>query len=269
MAHDHSSHVDFIAAALVALGIKDDVDDAPSTSGTAGVNLNSAGRTPSADFASMLGTFQVSLTSRSDNAYESDDSSDEEDVEEDDDSGATHAAHGEECDSGGDSQNGIDPILVSDCEEAVEEGDSRSVPDNRDDPIVITDGEEGDSDGDLHNDLEESAEPRQETPILNEGEIRTSHGNEGSVEPRQGTPLQNGEELHPALNLEESISQQRQEAEAHAEIRQRVKEYMEKEAEPDQAKAIMAVKRKIKDEQMEDFPSSKRYLMTLAEATEV
>jgi hypothetical protein len=269
MAHYHSSHVDFIAAALVALGIKDDVDDAPSTSGTAGVNLNSAGRTPSADFASMLGTFQVSLTSRSDNAYESDNSSDEEEVEEDDDSGAAHAAHGEECDSGGDSQNGIDPILVSDGEEAVEEGDSRSVPDNRDDPIMITDGEEGDSDGDRHNDLDEPAEPRQETPILDEGEIRLYHGNEGSVEPRQGTPLQNGEELRPTRNHEESMDQRRQEAEAHAEIRQRVSEYMESEAEPDQAKAITAVKRKIKDEQMEDFPSSKRYLMTLAEAMDV
>jgi hypothetical protein len=66
------------------------------------------------------------------------------------------------------------------------------------------------------------------------------------------------------------MDQQRQKAEAHAKIQQRVAEYMEREEEPDHARAVTAVKRKIKDGQMEDFPSAKRYLMTLAdEATEV
>jgi hypothetical protein len=139
MAHYRYSCIDSIAAALVALGIKDDVDDAPSTSGTAnsaGVNRNSAGRTPSADLARMLGTFQVSLSSRSDVADESDDSSDEEDMGEDDGSDATHVAHGEEGEEGGDSGNGNDPILVSDDEQ----GDSGCVPGNRDDPIVLAGG---------------------------------------------------------------------------------------------------------------------------------
>jgi hypothetical protein len=81
----------------------------------------------------MLGTFQVSLSSRSDVADESDDSSDEEDMEEDDGSDATHGEEGEE---GGDSGNGNDPILVSDGEQ----GDSDGVSDNRDDPIVLTGG---------------------------------------------------------------------------------------------------------------------------------
>jgi hypothetical protein len=303
MAHYRRSCVDSVAAALVALGIKDDVDNAPSTSGTvdsAGVNLNSAGRTPSADFASMLSTFQVSLSSRSDVADQSDDSSDEEDMEEDDGSDATHVAHGEEGDSGGDSANGNDPILVSDGEKDGEEGDSGTVPDNRDDPIVLTDGEEGDSDSDLTN-PEKSVEPRKETSNQNGVDVGPSQSNEGSENHRRQeeettaatpTPTQNEEESHPSLNNENSVEQEetatqnaeephasqsnerskgtrRQETQARAEIRRRGPECMTREQEPDQAEAITAVKRKIQIGQMEDLPVAKRNLKTPSQATDV
>jgi hypothetical protein len=300
MAHYLHSCIDSVAAALVALGIKDDVDDAPSASGTvdsAGVNLNSASRTPSADFASMLGTFQVSLPSRSDEADESDDSSDEEDMEEDDGSVATHVTHSEEGDSGADSRNGDDSILVSDGEQ----GDSGGVPDNRDDPIVLTDGEESDSDGDL-TDAEESVEPRQESSTQNEVDIGPSQINGGSGNHRRQegeataatatpTPTQNEEESHPSLNNEISVEQEtatqtaekphpsrsnekfmtqrRQDAQAHAEIRRRGSECMTREEELHQAGAITAVKRKIQNDQMEGLPAAKRNLKTPSEATDV
>jgi len=273
VAHYHHSYADFFLAALVGLGIKGDVDDAPSASETADsadVNLNSVGRTASSDFASMLGTFQVSLDSRSDQAYDSDDSSDEEDLEKNNGSDATPVADGEECDSDSDPRTDKDVILVSDADEDGEEDDSGSVPHNRNDPILVTDGEESDSECDVHNDPDKSVEPRQKTPTRNGEEIRLSRSHEVSVESQQTTTSHSRGETYPSRSNEEPMDQQRQKAEAHAEIQQRVVEYMAREEEPDQARAITAVKRKIKDGQMEDFPSAKRYLMTLAdEATEV
>jgi len=267
------SKFDSVAAALVALGIKNDVDDAPSPSGTAvpaGTALNSANRSPSADFASMLGTFQVSLTPCLNNAYVPDGSSDEEDVEEDSGSGAICVTNGGASYCGGDFQNRHDLILVSDDEEdGDEEGNAGRAPNNRDNPILVTDGDESGSNGDPHNDTDENAEPRQETPTQSEENTRLSERHGRSVVPRQETPVENGEEIHPCQHTEEFMGQQQQEAEAHAEIRQRVAEYMKREAESDQAQAVTAVKRKIKDEQMEDFTSSKRYLMTLAKARDV
>jgi len=170
-------------------------------------------------------------------------------------------ADGEESDSDRNSGNGRDAILVSDGEGDGEEGDSGSVPHNRDDPIPVT---ESDSDGDLRHEPDDSTEPRQETPTKTE-EAHLSQRNEAAVELRQTTPSHDGEEKHPSRSNEEPMGQQRRKAEAHAEIRQRVSEYMQREGEPDQAKAITAIKRKIEDGQTEDFPCSKRFRMTLAD----
>jgi hypothetical protein len=266
-----------MAGALIALGVMEDVQHEPSQSGTedsTDMYLTSVDRTATSTspgpLLDLLGRSPSgSLALRSGKTHESDEYSSDEDLEETSSSDETLVADGGG--SGFDSHpHDKDVTLVTDGDEDTEESNSGRVPQSRNDPVMVTDGEESDSDSDSHNDPDESAKPRQEIATRNEEEIRLSRSNGVSVEPRQKTSNQYGEGTHPSRSNEEPMDQQRQKAEAHAKIQQRVAEYMEREEEPDHARAVTAVKRKIKDGQMEDFPSAKRYLMTLAdEATEV
>jgi hypothetical protein len=233
---------------LIALGVIEDVQHEPSQSGiddSSDMDLSSVDRTATCaspgPLLDLLGRGPSgSLALRSGEAYDSNEYSSDEDLEDNSGSDETLVADGEGNDFGSYLRD-KDVTPVSDGEEDIEDANSGSLPHNRNDPIMVTDGEESDSDGDLHSDRDQSVE----------------------------TPSQNAGKTQPSRSSEESLDRQRQGAEAHAEIRQRVTKYMEREAQSDQVKAKTTIKRKIIDEQVEDFHSSKRCLMTPAEVTDV
>jgi hypothetical protein len=260
LAHYPWSCTDSNAAALVALGIKNDVVDAPSLSGiddSTDMDLTSIYRATASASPGPLpnplviktSDFQASLDSHSGETHESQECIDDEDSEEDNSSDATIVADGEKSDFDSDPRTGKDAILVSDDEEHIEGNNSGRVPSNRDDPILVTD----DKDSDLLKSLERSVEPRQATPVYNADESNPSQSSERPSEPtRPGTPTQSEESARLFA------------------IQNRVKTPFSKTKRryvPDRAKAVTAVKRKINDGQLEDFFSSKR--LTLADATDV
>ena len=266
LAHYPWSCTDSNAAALVALGIKNDVVDAPSLSGiddSTDMDLTSIYRaTASASpgplpnpLAITTSDFQTSLDSHSGDTHESLECIDDEDLEEDNSSDATIVADGEESDFDSDPRTGKDAILVSDDEEDTEENNPGRVPSNRDDPILVTDDDGNDPDSDLLKSLERSVEPRQATQIHEADENNPSQSSERPSEPtRRGTPSQSEESARLFA------------------IQNRVKTPFSRNKQryvSDRAKAVTAVKRKINDGQPEDLFTSKRHLMTLAEATDV
>lgn len=90
-----------------------------------------------------------------------------------------------------------------------------------------------------------------------------------SVKPRQDLSPQIRAAPGPSHGNKKSNDQKRQEAEALADIQQRVREYLAMKASSDRVVTTpTAGKRKIRDELAEDLPAIKRWLNTLAEATD-
>jgi hypothetical protein len=208
VAHHRCSSIYPIAAALVALGIKNNVDNEVPQPGTGKC---------SGCFPSSTGT---RLMRRRNREFANYIYGDDDDPKENDRSG--------------------EKTFLAVCGQ-YHIGD----PTTANEMIPVMGGEGGDFDHDCHNDLEEYVGPREETPA------------------------QNREATDPHWTNEESVGQQQLESDAHAEIMQRVREFAAEEVELAQVKAITAVKRKIEDKDLEDFPVTKRFLATLAEATDV
>ena len=156
-------------------------------------------------------------------------------------------------------------------QECIDDEDSEE--DNSSDATIVADGEESDFDSD----------PRtgKDAILVSDDEEDTEGNNSGRVPSNRDDPIliHEADENNPSQSSErpedptrpETPTQNKEKIRLFA-IQNRVKtpySWKNRGYVPDRAEAITAVKRKINDGQPEDLFSSKRHLMTLAEATDV
>ena len=238
LGHYPWSCTDSNAAALIALSIKNDVIDVPSPSGiddSTDMDLTSIYRATASASPGPLPNPLAITTS---------------------DFQASLDSHS------GDTHESLECIDDEDSEE-----------DNSSDATIVADGEESDFDND----------PRtgKDAILVSDDEEDTEGNNSGRVPSNRDDPIliHEADENNPSQSSERPEDPTRPETPTQSEekirlfaIQNRVKtpySWKNRGYVPDRAEAITAVKRKINDGQSGDSSSSKRYLMTLAEATDV